>query len=253
MPANGQITIEDGRVVLDDHNISSGSECNYNSGLSEDEELQQINRQQKYRILTPPITRTAGASVDHNRFESLPVRSEHEPFLRRCIDEILNSAVFSATERENKVLDWHAPEELEKLMDMRLKPDPDTDDRLLELLRDTVKYSVKTGHPYFVNQLFSGVDPYALAGQWLTDALNPSVYTYEVSPVFTLMEEVVLEEMRRIVGFPEGAGDGIFCPGGSIANGYAISCARYQHMPNVKVSLYLRNKIGWFCIVRFKL
>lgn len=69
----------------------------------------------------------------------------------------------------------------------------------------------------------------------MTDALNPSVYTYEVSPVFTLMEEQVLREMRRIVGFEDGKGDGIFCPGGSMANGYAISCARYRFMPDIKV------------------
>jgi glutamate/tyrosine decarboxylase-like PLP-dependent enzyme len=111
------------------------------------------------------------------------------------------------------------------------------------LVQDIIKYSVKTGHPYFVNQLFSGVDPYALAGQWLTDALNPSVYTYEVAPVFILMEEMVLKEMRKIVGYTNGQGDGIFCPGGSIANGYAISCARFNAFPDVKVSFYRRDII----------
>lgn len=81
------------------------------------------------------------------------------------------------------------------------------------------------------------MDPYGLVGQWLGDALNPSVYTYEVSPVFTLMEETVLREMRRIIGFPNAHGDGIFCPGGSIANGYAISCARYKFAPDIKVGV----------------
>lgn len=90
-----------------------------------------------------------------------------------------------------------------------------------------------------MNQLFSSVDPYGLVGQWLTDALNPSVYTYEVAPVFTLMEEDVLREMRRIVGWVDGEGDGIFCPGGSIANGYAISCARFHYYPEIKVSVFV--------------
>lgn len=36
-------------------------------------------------------------------------------------------------------------------------------------------------------------------------------YTFEVAPVFTLMEEVVLRKMRDIVGYTEG--DGIFTPG----------------------------------------
>lgn len=88
-----------------------------------------------------------------------------------------------------------------------------------------------------MNQLFSCVDPYALAGQWLTDALNPSVYTYEVSPVFILMEEVVLREMRSIIGWENGNGDGLFSPGGSISNGYGINCARYKLNPDIKVKI----------------
>jgi hypothetical protein len=32
-----------------------------------------------------------------------------------------------------------------------------------------------------------------------------------------------------------GDGDGIFAPGGSASNGYAISCARYNACPDIKV------------------
>lgn len=85
------------------------------------------------------------------------------------------------------------------------------------------------------------VDPYGLIGQWLTDALNPSVYTYEVAPVMTIMEETVLTEMRKFLGYPDGKGDGIFCPGGSIANGYAINCARFHAFSEVKVSTMASN------------
>lgn len=218
--------------IIDDHNMSSGSEYN---GLSEDEDHLIYNNDNKFRIITPPIL--IDCSSDHKRHESLPVRHVHEKFLRDAIENILKFAVFDGTDRSNKVLEWKAPEELENVLDLNLKFECDTDEQLLCAIRDIIKYSVKTGHPYFVNQLFSGVDPYALAGQWLTDALNPSVYTYEVSPVFTLMEELVLEEMRKIVGYTNGIGDGIFCPGGSIANGYAISCARYKKTPDVKVRI----------------
>lgn len=161
--------------------------------------------------------------------------TEVDGFIRVCIDEIIKSAVFKGTSRSEKVVEWHSPEELKLLYDFKLKADCESHEKLLELLKKTINYSVKTGHPYFINQLYCGVDPYALVGQWLTDALNPSVYTYEVAPVFTLMEEEVLSEMREIVGFSNAVGDGIFCPGGSIANGYAISCARYYKCPNSKV------------------
>lgn len=74
-----------------------------------------------------------------------------------------------------------------------------------------------------------------MIGQWIADALNCSVYTYEVAPVFTIMEEYVFSELRYLIGFAEG--DGIFSPGGSIANGYAINCARFHKFPEIKVYL----------------
>ncbi|XP_061395670.1 cysteine sulfinic acid decarboxylase [Musca vetustissima] len=158
-------------------------------------------------------------------------------FMQICVDEIIKSAVYGGTTRSNRVVEWHSPEDLKRLFDFKLNQDAESHDNLFSIIKKTIEYSVKTGHPYFINQLYSGVDPYALIGQWLTDALNPSVYTYEVSPVFTLMEEEVLSEMRRIVGFANnGYGDGIFCPGGSISNGYAISCARYNKFPNTKIN-----------------
>ncbi|XP_073824673.1 glutamate decarboxylase-like protein black [Musca autumnalis] len=179
-------------------------------------------------------SRTEETNKQHKLIPSHP-NDEVRAFIQTCIEEIIKSAVYSGTTRSNRVVEWHSPEDLKTLFDFKLKQDAETHENLFTLLRKTIEYSVKTGHPYFINQLYSGVDPYALIGQWLTDALNPSVYTYEVAPVFTLMEEEVLSEMRRIVGFPDnGYGDGIFCPGGSIANGYAISCARYFKFPNSK-------------------
>ncbi|KAH8352273.1 hypothetical protein KR084_003068 [Drosophila pseudotakahashii] len=178
---------------------------------------------------------TAAKDDQLSSFVASHPAAEFEGFIRACVDEIIKLAVFQGTNRSSKVVEWHEPAELRQLFDFQLRERGESQDKLRELLRETIRFSVKTGHPYFINQLYSGVDPYALVGQWLTDALNPSVYTYEVAPLFTLMEEQVLAEMRRIVGFPNGGqGDGIFCPGGSIANGYAISCARYRHSPESK-------------------
>ena len=119
-------------------------------------------------------------------------------------------------------------------MNLELSEESVSHEDLINLAKSVIKYSVKVGHPHFINQLFSGVDPYGLVGQWLTDALNPSVYTFEVSPVFSLMEEEVLKEMRRIVGWKDGKGDGIFSPGGSMANGYAMNLARHYKFPKLK-------------------
>lgn len=57
-------------------------------------------------------------------------------------------------------------------------------------------------------------------------------FTYEVAPVFVLMEAEVLRGLRQLVGWTEG--DGIFCPGGSTSNMFAMNLARYQRFPEIK-------------------
>jgi glutamate/tyrosine decarboxylase-like PLP-dependent enzyme len=38
----------------------------------------------------------------------------------------------------------------------------------------------------------------------------------------------------KFANVQDGEGDGIFCPGGSMANGYAINLARHHMFPDVK-------------------
>lgn len=49
--------------------------------------------------------------------------------------------------------------------------DPEAIRRMCETV---IQYSVKTCHPQFHNQLFGAIDPYGLAGSWISDALNTS-------------------------------------------------------------------------------
>uniref|UniRef100_A0A8B9MLU7 Cysteine sulfinic acid decarboxylase n=1 Tax=Accipiter nisus TaxID=211598 RepID=A0A8B9MLU7_9AVES len=128
-----------------------------------------------------------------------------------------------------QVCDWKEPQELRELLDLELRSSGELPERLLERCRDVIRYSVKTCHPRFFNQLFSGLDHHALAGRLITETLNTSQYTYEIAPVFVLMEEVVLAKLRELVGW--SSGDGIFCPGGSISNMYAMNVARFHHFP----------------------
>lgn len=231
MPAEGEA-----QDILLSEDVIGAASSNSDISNSEDDSLYE-----EYPVGTNNILQHSTKPPLHKNvpsFQSIPNKENHESFIRKCVDILLKEAVFEGTKRENQVVEWHSPEELRKLLDFSLRRSAVSHEELMTLMKNVIRYSVKVGHPYFANQLFSAVDPYGLVGQWLTDALNPSVYTYEVAPVFTLMEETVLHEMRVIVGFEKGKGDGIFCPGGSMANGYAISCARYKFMPNIKVSAY---------------
>ncbi|CAB0033009.1 unnamed protein product [Trichogramma brassicae] len=98
-----------------------------------------------------------------------------------------------------------------------------------------VQYSVRTFSPHFHNQLYAGTDIYGLAGAWLTEALNTSQYTYEVAPVFTLLEREIIKRSLELVGYPAlPEADGLLAPGGSMSNMYGIVLARYKRFPEIK-------------------
>ncbi|KAJ3595504.1 hypothetical protein NHX12_004807 [Muraenolepis orangiensis] len=144
-------------------------------------------------------------------------------------DELVNiliGYIFKSNERSSKILDFHHPHQLKDGLEGFNLDLPDRPEPLEQILVDC--------HPRFFNQLSSGLDLIGLAGEWLTSTANTNMFTYEVSPVFLLMEEVLLKKMQRIVGWSEEEGDGIFCPGGAISNLYSILVARYDLYPEVK-------------------
>uniref|UniRef100_A0A9R1SPS4 Glutamate decarboxylase 3 n=2 Tax=Cyprinus carpio TaxID=7962 RepID=A0A9R1SPS4_CYPCA len=157
-------------------------------------------------------------------------------FLQELVN-ILLAYINKSLKRSSKVLDFHYPHQLKEGLEgfsLELPDQPDNLEQLLVDCRDTLKYGVKTGHPRFFNQLSTGLDIIGLAGEWLTSTANTNMFTYEISPVFILMEEVVLRKMHSIIGWPEEDGDGIFCPGGTMSNLYSVLLARFHLFPVVK-------------------
>uniref|UniRef100_A0A671YTG9 Glutamate decarboxylase 1 n=1 Tax=Sparus aurata TaxID=8175 RepID=A0A671YTG9_SPAAU len=151
--------------------------------------------------------------------------------------EILTNYVRKTFDRSTKVLDFHHPHQLLEGMEgfnLELSDQPESLEQILVDCRDTLKYGVRTGHPRFFNQLSTGLDIVGLVGEWLTSTANTNMFTYEIAPVFVLMEQLTLKKMREIVGWPEGEGDGIFSPGGAISNMYSVMIARYKYFPEVK-------------------
>jgi len=155
-----------------------------------------------------------------------------ESFLRQLFDMLLEKGIKQGSDANQKVVEFVHPAALQAKLDLELRAEGETNKTLIGLCEDTLKYSVRTGHPRFFNQLYGGQNVYGIGGSWLTETLNTSQYTYEVAPVFTLMEMVVLKKLRDLVGYQDG--DGIFCPGGSISNMYGLSLARFHAFPQVK-------------------
>ncbi|XP_068185339.1 cysteine sulfinic acid decarboxylase [Antennarius striatus] len=183
-----------------------------------------------------PLSSTNGLSEEpaepRDLREPLIDHPRGQRFLADAFNIIMDEVLCKGTDVTQKVCEWKLPEELAPLLDLELRQTGEPQHKLLQRVRDVAKYSIKTSHPYFFNQLFTGVDYHALAGRFLTEALNTNLYTYEVAPVFILMEEEVLKRLRQLVGWTKG--DGIFCPGGSASNMNAMNLARYHHFPEVK-------------------
>uniref|UniRef100_A0A8C3LR39 Glutamate decarboxylase like 1 n=1 Tax=Chrysolophus pictus TaxID=9089 RepID=A0A8C3LR39_CHRPC len=155
-----------------------------------------------------------------------------EKFVEEACKIIMEEIIQKADDVTEKVCEWRAPETLKKLLDLEMRDTGESHQKLLQLCQDVIQYSVKTNHPRFFNQLYAGIDYYSLVARFITEALNPSVYTYEVSPVFLLVEEAVIKKMIEFIGWEEG--DGIFNPGGSVSNMYAMNLARYKFCPEIK-------------------
>jgi glutamate/tyrosine decarboxylase-like PLP-dependent enzyme len=137
------------------------------------------------------------------------------------------------SDRSKKVIEFHTPEEISQLVDLTLPEQGLPDEDIIAQCKAVMKYSVQTGHPYCFNQLWSGgIDQVGLLGQLLTSSMHTLMYTFEMAPVFTVMEAEILQKARSIIGWTEG--DGIFTPGGSIANLYGLMAARYHKYPETK-------------------
>ncbi|XP_072105763.1 cysteine sulfinic acid decarboxylase isoform X2 [Mobula birostris] len=155
-----------------------------------------------------------------------------EQFVQDAFQVILDEAIRKGTDVDEQVCEWKEPDELRALLDLDLVDAGEPSEKLLERCRDVIRYSVKTIHPRFYNQLFAGLDHHSLVGRYITETLNTSQYTYEIAPVFVLMEEVVLKKLCELIGWKNC--DGLFCPGGSMSNMYAMNVARYKLFPEIK-------------------
>ena len=157
--------------------------------------------------------------------------AETETFLVAVV-KVLLEYLKEQADPESKVLDFHHPDELRKHFDFHIPDDPRELETLIEDCRLALKYQVRTGHPRFYNQISCGINIVSLAGEWLTAAANTNMFTYEIAPVFILMEREVLQKMWELIGWTEG--DGIFAPGGAISNLYAVNAARHHFFPRCK-------------------
>lgn len=166
-----------------------------------------------------------------HRALSLPTNVDE--FLQKSV-EIISQYLKDHYKDETPVANYVGPTELRKRFDFSLPAKGNGLDSVLGDLQNALEYSVRTGHTRFYNQLWAGHDLAAIVSEWFLAVMNTSMYTYEVAPVFTLMEMDIVDRYCKMVGFTDG--EGTFAPGGAHANYLAMLAARHSTFPHIKKS-----------------
>lgn len=113
--------------------------------------------------------------------------------------------------------------------------------QMMRVIEEVITNSVVTDHPFFMNQMFGKTQPISFLADILIAMLNTSMYTYEVAPVFSLIEKEIISNLgARVWG--KGHGDGVFTAGGSMSNMNALFLARQNYQENIKQSGLFNTK-----------
>ncbi|KAF9427687.1 hypothetical protein BGZ94_004397 [Podila epigama] len=143
---------------------------------------------------------------------------------------------------EGLLVDYKEPEELEKIMDFSLPENGVGVDGIFPTITQTLRYSVNTFSPRFMDKLYAGSNPIGVMSELLLSGLNGNSHVYHVSPVFTMMEIHVTRAVARLFGFKGEFAGGLSCPGGSASNQLAMVTARNSLFPEIKKHGYFPRR-----------
>ncbi|KAJ1471877.1 pyridoxal phosphate-dependent transferase [Baffinella frigidus] len=138
---------------------------------------------------------------------------------------------------DTRVIEHRGGPELRSALDLSLPPEGSRA-AYVRTCEEAIRYSVRTSHPRFMNQLYAGSEPAGQVAEFLAAVLNSTVHTYGAGPVFTVMERELIAQVATLVGFDADEADGVFAPGGSYSNMTALLVARNELFPHV-------SRQGW--------
>ena len=160
----------------------------------------------------------------------MPTKKEIE-FIRQIHDRITEHMVHKNDELVK-------PKINKSKLDLKLSNKTDLRE-ISEFIDLYLSTSVKTDSPKFYNQLFSGFSPIGYLGEILTAITNSSMYTFEMSPIATLIEQELIKKMTTLIGYQNGFGT--FVTGGSNGNLVAMLSARQKINPLIKSKGLFKN------------
>ena len=135
----------------------------------------------------------------------------------------------SADNTDHKTVDYLTPSSRGQSTDLSLPLEGNGSQSILDDIDEFLRQCVRTNRPEFMNPLWGGLNVAGFAGEVIAALTNQSMYTYELSPIATLIEQAIVERMMEIVGYAEGFGT--LTTGGSNGNMMGMLCARQASHP----------------------
>ena len=154
--------------------------------------------------------------------------TELTQFLDGLIERI-DSYIQSSDKASQKTVDFLNAESRRKVTDLSLPLEGNGSQSILDDIDSFLRQCVKTNRPEFMNPLWGGLNIAGFAGEVISALTNQSMYTYELSPIATLIEKAIIDRMMEIVGYGEGFGT--LTTGGSNGNMLGMLCARQSINP----------------------
>lgn len=148
------------------------------------------------------------------------------------LDYVKDSILYDKPEEE-QLRKAYSPLDLQKKFPIKTQLNGVNSREIIPIIEQVISHSVVTDHPYFMNQMFGKTQPISFLADIIIAMLNTSMYTYEVAPVFSLIEKEIIANLgERVWG--KDKGDGVFTAGGSMSNMNALFLARQYHLEQAK-------------------
>ncbi len=144
------------------------------------------------------------------------------------LDEILKR-IRSHLASEGPVVEFVEQSSLRRTSDLKLPLEGSGLDDVMDDIDAYLRNCVRTDSPGFMNPLWGGLNIAAFAGEVIANLTNTSMYTYELAPMASLIEQALIKRMCEIVGFADG--NGTLTTGGSNGNMIGMMCARHKVNP----------------------
>jgi glutamate/tyrosine decarboxylase-like PLP-dependent enzyme len=176
----------------------------------------------------PPVNLPSNAFIDPAGNNS----AEIEALLHQAV-ALLIEEMTRAEERSP----LPEPIDIEQLQQWATIPEqPISTATLMAQLQQHLRYAMNAAHPGYMGHMDSIPTAMSIVGDLLVAALNNNMLSVEMSPVFSRLEPLVLQQIAQQFGLGAAAG-GVIVSGGSLANLQALTVARNLAFDAVKTGV----------------